>query len=117
MIDARGVSMRVDVWLISLYLTILLTCIGGWMKAYYMTFFAPIYSSSYSLIVYVMMMKGVELNADWVHRVGFLLMLLPVGYIMYRLNEHIKDLILKDEIQTNTIDRIIKNNTKNNHED
>ncbi|WP_426473389.1 hypothetical protein [Chryseobacterium balustinum] len=113
MIDERGVSMRVDVWLISLYLTILGVAVGAWMKAYYLTFFLAIYSSLYSLTVYILMMKGVELDADWVHRVGFLLLLAPGIYIVYRLNSHIKDLILKDEIQSKTIDRIIEQNSNN----
>lgn len=115
LLDERQVSLRVDVWLISIYLSIALASIGGVMKAYYLTFFLPIYSSLYSMTIYILMMKGVEIDADWIHRLGFVVFLLPLGYVMYRLNNYIKDLKLKDEIQHKTIERIANQNQ--NHED
>ncbi len=108
MLDGRGVKLRSDIWIESLYVAIIMCCIGRYMRAYSHCYILPIYASLYSLIMYELMRFGYEIDPDWWHRLGFLIMLIPVLYIIYRLNEHIKDLIIKDEIQFETIDKIAR---------
>ncbi|WP_209785435.1 hypothetical protein [Chryseobacterium sp. PvR013] len=111
MLDGRGVKLRSDIWIESLYVAIALCCLGRYMRAYIHCYILPIYASLYSLTMYELMRFGYEIDPDWWHRLGFLIMLIPVFYVIYRLNEHIKDLIRLDEIQFNTIEQIA---TKNN---
>ncbi|MCJ8153196.1 hypothetical protein MKJ01_05400 [Chryseobacterium sp. SSA4.19] len=110
MLDARGVPLRSDIWIESIYASIILVSIGGVMQAYKLSYFFPIYAATYSLVMYELMRYGFEINPDWYHRLGFLFMLVPGFYIIYRLIEHIKDLKLQDEMQYNTIKRLSKLN-------
>ncbi|MGI9582598.1 hypothetical protein ACR1PO_15490 [Chryseobacterium sp. RRHN12] len=110
MLDGRGVKLRSDIWIESLYVAILMCCIGRYMRAYSHCYILPIYASLYSLTMYELMRFGYEIDPDWWHRLGFLIMLIPFIYVIYRLNEHIKDLKLKDEIQFKTIESIVNKN-------
>ncbi|WP_131724366.1 hypothetical protein [Chryseobacterium indologenes] len=112
MLDGRGVKLRSDVWIESLYVTIILCSVGRFMRAYHICYFLPIYASLYSLAMYELMRYGFELDPDWWHRMGFLIMLLPVFYVGYKLYDYVGDQILKDDIQWRSIDRIAKQNDK-----
>lgn len=111
MLDGRGVKLRSDVWIESLYVTIILCSVGRFMRAYHLCYFLPIYASLYSLMMYELMRYGIELNPDWWHRLGFLIMLLPVFYVSYKLYDYVGDQILKDDIQWKSISRIAKQKT------
>ncbi|REC57022.1 hypothetical protein DRF62_02365 [Chryseobacterium piscium] len=115
-LDARGVLLRSDVWIESLYVSILLTSLGRLLKAYPHTYFFPIYAATYSLVMYELMRFGFNIDPDWFHRLGFLIMLLPGLYIIYRLQEYVKNLKLQDEIQFRTIERISISKTKSDEE-
>jgi hypothetical protein len=106
MLDARGVLLRSDIWIESIYASIILVSIGGIMQSYKLAYFFPIYAATYSLVMYELMRYGFEINPDWYHRIGFLFMLIPGFYIIHRLIEHIKDLKLQDEMQFKTIERL-----------
>lgn len=110
--DARGVLLRSDVWIESLYVTIILCSIGRFMRAYHVCYFLPIYASFYSLCMYELMRFGFNIDPDWGHRLGFVIMLLPFLYVMYRLSEHVKNLKLQDEIQYKSIKRVNEQNNK-----
>lgn len=114
MLDGRGALLRSDVWIESLYISIILTSVGRLMKAYTLSYFFPIYASVYSLAMYELMRYGFHINPDWAHRIGFLIMLLPGFYVAYRLSEHIKNLKLQDEMQYSAIERIA-NQKENTH--
>lgn len=110
LLDGRGVKLRSDIWIESLYVAIIMCGLGKYMRAYSHCYILPMYASFYSLTMYELMRFGYDIDPDWWHRLGFVIMIIPGIYIIYRLNEHIKDLILKDEIQYNTIERIVKQN-------
>ncbi|MFP3835399.1 hypothetical protein [Chryseobacterium sp. SIMBA_028] len=112
MLDGRGVKLRSDIWIESLYVTIILCSVGRFMRAYHMCYFLPIYASLYSLAMYELMRYGFEIDPDWWHRLGFLLMLLPVFYVSYKLYDYVGDQILKDEIQYKSIERSAKQYNK-----
>lgn len=117
MLDGRGVLLRSDVWIESLYATIILCSIGRFMRAFHICYFLPIYASLYSLTMYELMRYGIELDPDWWHRLGFIIMFLPFFYVTYRLIEHVKNLKIQDDIQFQTIERINKQNNKTNGKD
>ncbi|WP_343680048.1 hypothetical protein [Chryseobacterium arthrosphaerae] len=108
--DGRGVKLRSDVWVESLYVTIILCSLGRFMKAYYMCYFLPIYASLYSLSMYELMRFGYEIDPDWSHRIGFLIMLIPFFYIVYRLNRYIKKLIFRDIVIIESIEEYTNDN-------
>ena len=82
------------------------------MRAYHMCYFLPIYASLYSLTMYELMRYGFEIDPDWWHRAGFLVMLIPVFFVSYKLYDYVGDQILKDDIQWKSIDRIAKQNNE-----
>lgn len=116
MVDGRGVKLRSDVWIESLYVTIILCSLGRFMRAYHLCYFLPIYASLYSLTMYELMRYGFELDPDWWHRLGFLIMMLPVLYVIYKLYEYVGDQILKDDIQYKSIERIVEQNNRTHGE-
>lgn len=105
-LDRRGVLLRSDIWIESIYLSIIFVSIGGYLKPYKWSYFFPIYAATYSLVMYELMRYGFEIDPDWYHRIGFILMLIPGYFIVTSLADYIKTLKLKDEIQYNTIKRI-----------
>lgn len=106
-----GGYVRNDYWLLSLYGTAIITSTGRLMKALPITYYFPIFSSVYCFILYILMfVLGIKFNPEWPHRIGFIIMLIPGSFILYRFTGYIKDLKLKDEMQSKTIDRIVQQN-------
>lgn len=106
LLDIRGVPLRTDIWLNSLYVSLVLSSIGGMMKAFWPTFFIPIYAGCYSALMYELMRQGIEIDPDWSHRLGFLLMLVPLFYILYRLQRYIKAMMLRDVVLMDTLNEL-----------
>lgn len=111
MLDGRGVLLRSDIWIESLYLSIVLCSIGRIMRAYNLCYYFPIYAACYSLAMYELMRYGYEINPDWSHRIGFLIMLIPGFYIIFRLNRYIKKLKFRDTIIVDSIEEYTNENS------
>lgn len=109
--NAIGGYVRNDYWLLSLYYTTAFVIIGKFMKAYPLTFYFPLFASLYCSTIYVIMFViGIKFEPEWPHRIGLIIMLIPGAYILFRFINYIKDLILQDKIQFNTIERLAKLN-------
>ncbi|WP_430827248.1 hypothetical protein [Chryseobacterium indologenes] len=112
MLDARGVLLRSDIWIESLYLSIVLCSIGRIMRAYNLCYYFPIYAACYSLVMYELMRFGYEINPDWSHRIGFLMMLIPGFYVIFRLNKYIKKLKFRDVVIVDSIEEYTNENPR-----
>lgn len=111
MLDGRGVKLRSDVWIESLYLSIVLCSLGRIMRAYNLCYYFPIYAACYSLVMYELMRFGYEINPDWSHRIGFLIMLIPGFYIIFRLNAYIRKLKFRDIVIVDSIEEYTNENS------
>lgn len=111
MLDGRGVKLRSDIWIESLYLSIILCSIGRIMRAYNLCYYFPIYASLYSLAMYELMRFGYDIDPDWWHRLGFLIMLIPGFYIIFRLNQYVKKLKFRDIVIVDSIEEYTNENT------
>ena len=108
-----GGYLRNDYWLLSLYYTTVAVIVGHFMKAYQLTFYFPLFASVYCSTMYVLMfVLGIKFEPEWPHRIGLIIMLIPGVYVLYRFVDHIKNLVLEDEIQYKTIERIYNQNNK-----
>ncbi|MGH1520587.1 hypothetical protein [Chryseobacterium sp. JK1] len=108
-----GGYLRNDYWLLSLYYTTIAVIIGKFMKAYHLTFYFPLFASIYCSTMYVLMfVLGIKFEPEWPHRIGLILMMIPGAYVLFRFVNHVKNLILADEMQYRTIERIYNQNNK-----
>ncbi|MGU3377295.1 hypothetical protein [Chryseobacterium sp. M5A1_1a] len=110
MLDSRGVLLRSDVWIESLYVTIVLCSIGRYMQAYSHCYLLPIYASLYSLTMYELMRYGYKIDPDWWHRLGFIIMLIPFIYIVFRLHGYIKKLIFRENVIMESLEDYVNAN-------
>ncbi|MEA1848998.1 hypothetical protein U9K52_08760 [Chryseobacterium sp. MHB01] len=107
--DRIGGFVRNDIWLLSLYISTIIVIIGRFGKAYNLTYYFPLFATTYSVVMYILMMFfGYNIDIEWAQRLGLVIMITPGMYVIYRLINYIKKLQLKDEIQFKAIERIVE---------
>ncbi len=110
MYDVRGSKISTDIWVITLYFSPVLIVLGSQLQPLKFTLHFPLFAFMYTGIMYCLPMFGIDIEPDWFIRMLFFIAVIPVTLLVIKVSNIVNYIKLREEIQSNTIERIIKKN-------